>query len=190
MRRVCGLLLAMGVAQAGLAQSHTDDLAFDAEHTRFGFELRTTWGQKLQGRFPHHEGRVTVLPDERHQVYLRFFTADVEIEDHPHFTEWARGEHFFNAEKYPEASFVSEPYEPALLLHGGVLNGALSIRGVEKPAMLEVEAASCQRPALDCDVVATGTVSRADYGMDGWGFAINDRVLFVLRARLRENADP
>ncbi len=31
---------------------------FDSAHSRFGFELRTRWGMKLEGVFPRHEGEV------------------------------------------------------------------------------------------------------------------------------------
>ena len=44
----------------------------------------------------------------------------------------------------------------------------------------------CARPAVDCDVVATGAVRRSDYDMDDWKLAINDRVVFVLRARVQD----
>ena len=38
----------------------------------------------------------------------------------------------------------------------------------------------------DCDVVASGSISRDDYGLDGWQFALMDRVRFNLRVRLVE----
>lgn len=187
----CGLLVAIVAAmQAGPAQAGNGELEFDPQHSRFGFELHTRWGQQLDGRFPRYDGRVVALPDGRHQVRLRFFTADVEIEEHPRYTDWTRGPRFFDAKKYPTVSFVSEPYEPGLLARGGKLAGALSIRGIQRPKSLDVEAATCARPGLDCDVVATGAVSRADYDMDDWKLAVNDRVVFVLRARLRENTAP
>ena len=39
-----------------------------------------------------------------------------------------------------------------------------------------------------CDVVASGSISRDDYGLDGWQFALMDRVRFNLRVRLLEAA--
>ncbi|WP_246191952.1 YceI family protein [Pseudoxanthomonas sangjuensis] len=189
-RRRGWLALACAMLACGAARAGAGNLEFDPAHSRFGFELRTRWGQKLEGRFPHYDGHVVELPDGRHQVRLRFFTADVEIAGHPRYTEWTRGPRFFDAEKYPTVSFVSEPYDPALLAQGGKLAGKLAIRGIQRPKSLDVEAAACARPALDCDVVATGAVSRADYDMDNWQLAVNDRVVFVLRARLRENTAP
>jgi polyisoprenoid-binding protein YceI len=169
-------------------RAEADGLQFDPQKSDFGFELHTRWGQRLDGHFPRYDGQVAVLPDGRHQVRLRFFTADVEIVDHPRYTDWARGPHFFDAEKYPAVTFVSEPYDPVVLAQGGRLAGQLSIRGIQRPKTLQVEPAACARPGLDCDVVATGAVSRADYDMDDFKLAVNDRVVFVLRARLRDNA--
>ena len=45
--------------------------------------------------------------------------------------------------------------------------------------------ARCPRPAHDCDVVASGSVSRSDYGLDRWSFALSDKVRFSLRVRVR-----
>ncbi len=176
---MCGVLLALAAAVRAEG--------FDPVHSRFGFELRTRWGQKLDGHFPRYAGEVLELPDGRHQVRLRFFTAHVTIDGHPRYTEWARGSQFFAADKYPVASFVSEPYDPALLAKGGALAGMLSIRGIQRPKTLQVEPAGCARPGRDCDVVARGAVSRADYEMEGFKLAVNDRVVFVMRARLRDN---
>lgn len=164
--------------------------AFDPAASRFGFELRTRWGRKLEGIFPRFEGQVTHLADGRQQVQLRMFTQDVEIDGNRRYTEWTRGEQFFEADRYPVVSFVSEPYDPALLMSGGPLAGELSIRGITRPKTLSVEPSACERPALDCDVVASGAVRRSDYDMDRWMLAVSDRVVFVLRARLHADAPP
>lgn len=180
---VCGLgLLCALPVQAGAGQG------FDPVHTRLGFELRTRWGQRLEGVFPRYEGEVRTLPDGQHQVHLRMYTRYVEIVGYPRYTEWARSEKFFEAERYPVVTFVSRPYSPRLLREGGLLDGDLSIRGISRPRSLRVDQATCDRPAIDCDVVATGTVRRSDYDMDDWKLAVNDRVVFILRARMKDGA--
>ncbi|MET0655499.1 MAG: YceI family protein [Pseudoxanthomonas sp.] len=161
---------------------------FDPAASRFGFELRTRWGMKLEGEFKRYEGQVKYLPDGRHQVVLRMFTESVEILGHPRYTEWTRGAQFFEAERYPVVVFVSKPYDEQLLLRGGDLAGELSIRGITRPKTLTVAPSTCARPARDCDVVASGAVRRSDYDMDDWMMAVSDRVVFVLRARLKAEA--
>ena len=43
-------------------------VGFDTVHTRFGFELRTRWGQRVHGTFPRHDGALHTLPDGRLQA--------------------------------------------------------------------------------------------------------------------------
>ena len=163
---------------------------FDPAHTRLGFELRTRWGQVLDGVFRHYEGSVEHLPDGRQQVRLRMYTRDVEIIDHPRYGDWARSEKFFDADRYPVVTFTSKPYDPMLLYDGGTLEGDLSIKGISRPRSLQVAPAECSLPAIGCDVVATGAVRRSDYDMDDWMLAVSDRVVFVLRARIRSGKAP
>ncbi len=164
-------------------------IPLDPAHTRLGFQLSTRWGYPLDGIFTRYEGGVTVLPDGRHQVTLRMYTDSVEILEHPRYSDWARSEKFFDAARYPVVVFVSRPYSPQLLREGGELDGELQIRGINRPRQLDVAPSECARPGEACDVVATGAVRRSDYDMDSWKLAVNDRVVFVLRARLgKENS--
>ena len=163
---------------------------FDPAASRFGFELRTRWGMKLEGLFPRHESEVKRLPDGHRQVRLSMSTRDVQIEGHPRYTEWTRGGRFFDAQRYPAVVFVSQPYTEELLHQGGPLAGQLSIRGITRGETLSVAPATCAQPGRDCDVVVTGTVRRSHYDMDDWQMAVGDRVVFVLRARLKPEATP
>ncbi|XEB09843.1 YceI family protein [Xanthomonas sp. DAR 35659] len=163
---------------------------FDPAQSRFGFEIRTRFGQRIEGFFPRYEGTVQVLPDGRHQVRLRLFTAYVEIPGKPRYTGWMRGEDFFDAPRYPTVSFDSQPIAPQVIDKGGPVPGTLTIRGVSHPEVLTVMPAACSRPGYDCDVISRGTVLRGRYGMDKWDLALSDRVTFVLRARLTEAGAP
>jgi len=185
--RLAVLGLGALLAAPALADGRND---FDPAHTRLGFELRTRWGQVLDGVFQRYEGAVEHLPDGRQQVRLRMYTRDVEIVDHPRYSDWARSEKFFDADRYPVVTFTSRPYDPVLLYDGGELEGELSIKGISRPRSLQVAPATCPHPSVDCDVVATGAVRRSDYDMDDWMLAVSDRVVFVLRARIRSGKAP
>src|SRR5690606_36149079 len=100
------LLLLAAPASAG------QSLQFDMAHSRFGFEIRTRFGQTIEGVFPNFDGQVMVLPDDRHQVRLRMYTRDVEIPGKPRYTGWMRGEEFFDAAQHPVVEFSSDPYDP------------------------------------------------------------------------------
>ena len=185
-RWLCCGLAALCVALPAAARTDS----FDPAQSRFGFELRTRWGKKLEGLFPRHESEVKRLPDGHRQVRLSMSTGDVQIEGHRRYTEWTRGVRFFDAQRYPAVVFVSQPYTEALLHQGGPLAGQLSIRGITRNETLSVAPATCAQPGRECDVVVTGTVRRSDYGMDDWQMAVSDRVVFVLRARLKPQAAP
>lgn len=157
---------------------------FDPAFTRFGFELRTRWGQRVSGVFPRYEGEVTELPDGRHRVRIVLHTADVVVAGSERYTALARGPSFFDAHHYPFIEFVSEPHPDTLIRTGGRMRGRLSMHGMTRMETFYLSDAACDTPGTDCDVVATGSISRQDYGLDGWQFALTDRVRFMLRVRL------
>lgn len=159
-------------------------LVLDTAQSRFGFEIRTRFGQRIEGVFPRFEGHITVLPDGRHQVRLRMFSQYVEIPDRPRYTSWMRGEDFFDAERYPVVEFDSMPYAPGVVEKGGDVQGTLTIRGISHGETLRVLTPDCDRPGYDCDLISRGTVLRGRYGMDSWQIALSDQVTFVLRSRL------
>lgn len=156
----------------------------DPHASEIGFTLRTRWGKTLEGRFPVYTGQIAALPDGRRQVRLRLSARDVEIVDSPTYTRITRGEGFFDAEHYPLIEFVSDAYPPALMRDGGRLGGLLTIHGVQRREAFTVRPAVCERPAVECDVVASGVVDRSLYGVDRWSFALSHRVVFRLRVRL------
>ncbi len=193
------VLLAFGPAWAAappptslppvVAEAHRV-LRLDTQRSQIGFEVRTRFGQRIEGLFPHFEGRIEILSDGRHQVHLKMFTRSVEIPGKARYTGWMRGEEFFDAGRHPVVEFDSLPYWPETVEDGGDINGRLTLRGISHPETLKVEKAECARPGYDCDVVSRGTVQRGRYGMDSWQLALSDRVTFVLRARLSEAPKP
>lgn len=165
----------------------------DSEHTRIGFTLKTRWGQVLRGRFPSYTGRIERLADGKRRVELRLDAREVVIDGHPNYTRYTRGEGFFEAERFREMSFVSDPYLPVLLREGGTLSGTLQIRDVRRAERFQIAPSACARPGEDCDVVAVGSVRRSDYGVDRWMFAVSDQVRFTLHLRVlpaRDEAVP
>ena len=186
MRIVFATLLLAGVgAGVAAAQAHRQ-LATVEPTSRFEFSLKTRWGQRLDGRFPEATGDVIALPDGRRQVRLTLATASVEIEDHPRYTRLTRGPRFFDAARFPEVQFLSDPYTTALLHAGGTLHGRLRMHGVERRERFVLLPADCADPGRGCEIVAQGVVRRGDYDLDGWRMALRDEVRFALRVRLRD----
>jgi polyisoprenoid-binding protein YceI len=161
----------------------------DPAASAIGFTLKTRWGKTLVGHFPRYEGEVATLPDGRHQVRLRLAAAEVEIDGSSTFTRLTRGEGFFEADRFPWVEFVSDPYSTDLTRHGGRLGGRVTIRGVERRESFVIRPAVCERPGVECDIVAKGSIDRDDYGMGRWGFALSDKVVFSLRVRTVPESD-
>ncbi|MDH5823273.1 YceI family protein [Luteimonas sp. RD2P54] len=183
MKRHAALLIALLLCIPPAVAAGSGDIVVDAAASRIGFTLRTRWGRSLEGRFPDHSGEVRLLVDGRKQVHLRLSARTVEIVDHPRYSRLTRGEGFFDAEHHPEVTFVSEAFAPALVREGGELAGVLDIRGVQRRELFEIAPATCERPMIDCPVLVTGSVRRADYAMDRWAFALSERVQFHLSLR-------
>jgi polyisoprenoid-binding protein YceI len=180
---------AQTAAENAIDQNVIDQNAIDQSRTRIGFTLKTRWGQTLQGRFPQYSGEIERMGDGRRRVRLRMSTRSVEIIGHPNYSEFTRGKGFFEADRFPEMEFVSEPYDNDLLREGGRLSGQLRIRDVTRRESFQVLPADCPRPAYDCDVVASGSVRRSDFGVDRWLLAVSDIVRFRLRLRLQAQKD-
>lgn len=186
-----GSVMLVGLTLAGLAVAQAASRRdIDPERSRFEFELRTRWGQKLLGEFPRFEGHVVDLPDGRQRAEVSLHSADIQVIDHPRYTEWARGKSFFDAATHPLVRFVSDPYAKDSLAQGGVLQGTLEMRGVSRRQTMQVQPAACANPGRDCEVVATATLNRSDFGMDDHKLTIGDRVVFVMRTRLLEKQLP
>jgi polyisoprenoid-binding protein YceI len=159
--------------------------AIDGHASRVGFFLQTRWGQTLEGRFPTLQGEVDDLGDGRHRVRLVLSTRDVEIVGHSGYTRVTRGRGFFDSEEWPQVEFLSDPDAATLLSDGGRLGGVLRMRGVQHREVFQVLPATCAAPGRDCDVVASGTVRRGNYGMGSWRIALGDAVRFTLKMRLQ-----
>lgn len=175
-------LLALGCMLTSPALA--SPVAFDPQGSWAGFTLKTRWGQTLEGRFPVMEGEVVPAGD-RKRVQLRLSTQDVEIIGSTRYSRLTRGAGFFDADRHPQVVFVSDAYPPSLLRDGGQLAGQLTIRGTTRREVFTIEPATCERPGMDCDVLASGHVYRGDFMMDRWSVALSDRVRLVLRLRTR-----
>ncbi|GAB6196905.1 YceI family protein [Lysobacter xanthus] len=95
------------------------------------------------------------------------------------FDEHLRGEGFFDAAKYPSVTFASTKVEAV----GGKklrVTGDLTIKGVTKPAVLDVTLNGAgphpmsKREAIGFD--ATAVVKRSDFGVDKYAPNVSDEV--------------
>ncbi len=180
------LLAGVGIGMAAAAAPVGVISVVEPAASKFEFTLQTRWGQTLFGTFPDSEGDVVQLPDGRRQVRLKLSTRTLEILDHPRYGRFARGPRFFDAERFPDVTFLSDPYPLGLLQTGGELRGRLRMHGVERRERFVLAPQGCHDPGRGCAIVAQGAVRRSDYDLDGWNMAMRDEVRFSLRVRLRD----
>ena len=173
---------------AGAAQ--WQELAIDAEASRVGFDLRTRWGQELDGHFPSWRGVVVAMPGNELQVRMVLHAPSVEIIDQPRYTRLTRDEGFFHVRRWPEVELQSDPFSPQFLLEGGELAGIVGIRGLRRVEVFTIRPAACDRPLFECPVLVEGEVSRSDYGMGRWAIAVRDPVRFRLSLWAHEPRTP
>ena len=117
----------------------------DLVHSSVGFMVRHLVVSKVRGKFTRWSG--TIRMDEhdlaRTEVYVAIETASVDtgVEQRDNHL---RSPDFFEVEKYPTMAFKSTRVEKApdgtLRLHGN-----LTLHGVTKPVVLDVEFAGSQK---------------------------------------------
>ena len=101
-----------------------------------------------------------------------------------------RSDDFLAVDRYPEISFQSESFAPALLRDGGELRGELFLRGQRRLATFQLLRSTCAQPGRDCDIQVRGRVSRHEFGMNSYRFTVRDDVDFEFRVRLLANDKP
>lgn len=180
--RIAARLLPLLLMACGACRAQ----AFDPAQSRIDFDVHTRIGSPVRGRFPVFDGRVDTLPDGRRRVHLRLSARDLVIGGSARYTRLARGPQLFDTERHPNIEFDSDPYPPALARTGGILEGDLRMHGVQRRERFVLAPATCERPGADCPILATGRVSRDDYGLDGWRWALADRVRFRIDVRFAD----
>jgi polyisoprenoid-binding protein YceI len=132
---VLGAILAAGFATAAAAK--TFDV--DAQHTGVTFRVRHLF-TKVNGRFDKFNGKIDFDPAKPEQakvegsIEVASINTNVEKRD-----AHLRSKDFFNAEKFPQISFVSTNVSDVDVANKtGKLHGDLTIHGVTKPVVLDV----------------------------------------------------
>jgi polyisoprenoid-binding protein YceI len=107
--------------------------------------------------------------------------------ERPDYAEWARSPEFFDAARHPWIRFNARGVPLQLFGDGGTLDGALTLRGITRPATLELLPSDCDEPGLGCPVRAEGELSRSAFGMTARRFVLSDKVRLAFTIRI---ADP
>ena len=154
-----------------------EDFIIDSARSHAEFEVKVMWLVGIRGDFGAVRGRLSV---DRFRgtamVDAEIQTSDLHMRTRG-YENWAKSSEFFDSAQFPRIHFVSDSFPVARMYHGGELDGMLTLRGVERPVHLTVDASECQNPLLgDCAVQAWGSIYRSEFGMQSRRGALSDKV--------------
>ena len=191
-----GLLLALLSAGAG-ARAEEGTYALDPVHTRVMFSVSHAGFSNPMGTISGTTGTLVFDPDDwsKARVEAKIPLQRLELGD----DKWNRAvlaKTFLDAERHPDATFVSTKVEPIDANHATVI-GNLSLRGQTRPVRLDVVLHQVKRHPMPpyrrtAGFSATGKLSRALFGINAWPSVVGDEVeirLEVEGARSRGGAD-
>jgi len=176
------LLIALLVA--GVAQATTTRYDLDAKHTqvRFGW---THFGFSHQvGRFDQFDAQFQFDPADPTKSTLSVTIPIASIDTGvPALDEHLRSADFFDATKFPTATFKSTKVE-AVGPKALKVSGDLTLHGVTKPVVLDVTINQIGpypmggRPSAGFD--ATATLKRSDFGIDRYVPNVSDDIALAI----------
>ena len=160
------LVLSFGLANAA-------SYSVDNAHTNVGFSVKHMMITNVKGDFKTYDAQIDF--DEATKSFKTFSanvntaSIDTGIEKRD---EHLRSDDFFASEKFPKMTFVMKSYE----VNGdeGKMKGDLTIRGITKPVVLEVEDIASVKDFQGSKRVGfslKGKINRMDYDLK-WNKAI------------------
>ena len=170
------LLAAFFINSQALAATYK----IDADHTTVSFKIRHLLSN-VQGRFNQFEGSFDYDPDkpETWKVTATVQAASIDT------NVAARDKHlrsadFFDVEKYPALTFVSTEVTDNTP-SSAKLHGLLTIHGVEKPAVFDLEILGVTKDPWGntlAGFTAAAKINRKDFGLT-WNQAVETGQLLV-----------
>lgn len=170
------VLQIIGFSAPLLAATYT----IDADHTTVSFKIRHILSH-VQGRFNQFEGSFDYDPDkpDTWKVNAKVEAASIDTNVAPR-DKHLRSADFFNVEKFPTLTFVSTGVTDVTPT-SAKLNGFLTIHGVEKPVVFELEIHGVVKDPWGntrSAFTATTTINRKDFGLT-WNQALETGQLLV-----------
>ena len=141
--------------------------AIDKDHTTVSFKIRHLFS-KVEGTFNDFAGTFVYDPGHPEQwtaeATIQAASIDTNVEKRD---QHLRSKDFFDAGKYPAITFKSTGVTDVSATHAK-LQGLLSLHGVEKPVVLDVEIHGEGKDPWSnfrAGFTATTTINRKDFGL-------------------------
>ncbi len=186
------LALVVTFAAASAAGAAVQTFEMDKVHSNIGFKIRHLLS-KTTGQFKDYKATVQIDPEARDNVSVSatinvasIDTGDAKRDAH------LRNEDFFDVAQFPTMTFTGDKLTDVNADRTkGKLHGTLTIKGVSKPVVLDVEwLGTATDPWGNRKAAFSGTtkINRKDFNiiwnktLDGGGFLIGDEVEIEINA--------
>ena len=169
--------------------------SLDASHSGVKFSVTHLVVSEVEGSFKIFNGSVT-SKDDAFEGATADFTIDIASinTDNADRDNHLRGDDFFNAEKYPKATFKSTSFKK---VKGNKyeLKGNLTIRDVTKPVTFDVTFGGTVKDPwgnTKAGFKATTTIKRLEYGLkwnsmiETGGAVVSDEVAITVNLELKK----
>lgn len=167
MKRVALTAALVGGALLAGRPAWASTYAIDKDHTTVGFKIRHLFSN-VEGRFDQFEGTVEYEPGKPEQWKADATIQAASINTHVEKRDThLRSKDFFDAEKYPLITFTTTGVTDATAA-GAKLQGVLSIHGIEKPVVLDVEIHGVGKDPwgnVRAGFTARTKINRKDFGL-------------------------
>jgi len=164
----------------GCGAAHAGDetaLTLDPARSSAEFEVKVLWLIGVHGRFGQVQGSIRVDAERVHATAdARIAVGTITMRNHS-YEEWLKSPEFFDATAHPEILFASRSFALETLRRGGEVSGSLTIRGIERPIVLQIDPSDCpEAVAVNCAVRASGSIRRSEFGMRSRRGSVSDKV--------------
>lgn len=171
---------------ATAAQLSTGTWTIDPVHSSIGFSVRHLMVSKVRGTFDTFSGAIVVAEDGTPSVSAEIAVGSINTRNDQRDAH-VKSADFFDAERYPTATFASTGVRPA----GDTLlvDGDFTLKGVTRPITLELEFNGVN-PGMGSGEVAgfeaSVVLNRKDFGIDidlpleTGGAVVGDKVSITL----------
>ena len=180
------------------ASAAPDTYRLDPVHTRVLFAVEHAGFSQALGTVSGSEGVLSFDPDDWSSATLSVSVPlqRLDLGDEK-WNRAALARNLLDAERHPDARFVSTRVEPVDATHARVI-GELTLRGVSREVVLDVTLNAVKRHPMPpfrrtAGFSATATLSRSAFGVDAWPAMIGDQVQLRIEAeavRDRTATDP
>jgi polyisoprenoid-binding protein YceI len=186
------LALAYSVAHAAPLTAKAGTYAIDPDHTQVIFAIRHEGLSTFYGRFSKIAGGLTFDPASPQTSALTVTIDMTGIETHVDALDKELRDDVFDAKKSPTATFVSTGITKTSD-NTGTVTGNLTLNGITKAVTLNVTFNGGRNSPIPFQPYrigfdATGTIHRADFGLDGmiWSAFVGDDVALMIESEMEK----